>query len=1626
MRHFLAGPGLAFAALLFVPITRADPLKAGRVIVSDTFDRADPTTGENVTGRAPEIGPAGARYVTSVVTEQAWGKIARDPAHGNPAPSARLAWDEKEAVSLETEGATLPPALHIAGDLCTGTLHAGKMDDVVGLGFFNNGGGGHGFDGFTGLALRADGSLVLMSNGQTLGGSSVPYAGTFDKTAFHTLAYSVDTGTGALYDVRLDGQPKTLPPTSVFLETAAGIPTRCAGFFVSGYPNGTAYVDNFAVSEAAPPDTRGLARPPIPVHFTLRKPATVTLVIDDAQGKRVRNLVSETKFPAGENTVYWDGLDDLGRDPDAAAHAVYYIPGKLVAPGTYKVRGLTRDSINLRYKMAPYSHGDPPWNNGDSSSWWLANHTPPQSALFVPSAGKDKKPTILVGSYVSEGGSGLAWLDVTGRKYNGQGWIGGAWTGAPFLARDTGPHALPDNYAYAGAAWSSELRLTAITDGGTKPVLSPAYEFPGVGAWNNTVESAAIGGLAVRNGLLVATLPKLNGGQLLFVDVAARKALGTTPLPDGRGLIFDAQGRLLVLSGHRLLRFALPGRADLPGFLDAGPTYGTALDRKGWKATASVNPDETHNALDGDYDSHWQTKANQTPGQTFTLDLGTPQTFDTLVMNCAGSDDFPKAYEIAVSDDGQTWGKPLATGAGGGHNTVAHFPAVTTRYVKITQTGSGGNWWAITEINLYHAPLHGAMPPAKPLPKPAVLVSGSRPPNAGGIGKEILTPPLLGAGGPSLQDPQQITLDSTGRMYVSDAGLSQQVKVFAPSGQFLRAIGHPGAPQAGPYDPQHMNHPQGLTIDSRNRLWVAENDFQPKRVSVWTLDGKLVNAFYGPPRYGGGGEMDPQDKSRWLYDGMTFGLDWQTRTAKPTDIFYRPGPEDFGGNSFSSPTPQTPLYAHGQEYLTNCYNSSPTNGASIAGLWRMGTDGVAHAVAALGVANDLSFFQGLSPRVSNISVRWTGTITPKFTEPYTFTTVSDDGVRLWVNGNPLVDDWAGHGATENKGTITLQAGHRYPIRVEYYNGSGGGTIHLYWTSAHHPRALVAADKPGFTGHYYRGINFDALQDTRMDAQIDTDWPQGIPVDPKLAGYAARLPAGADPGKSVWDNAVFFLWTDTNGDGRMQPGEVTFEALKGGPVDGVTVMPDLSFVVTNMSGETRRYAPSRFSPAGVPIYDAAQPVTLATGAQHPTSSGGGQTLLGRDGWMIETIAPAPFAPQGLGGVRNGVPVWSYPSLWPGLHASHIAPMPDHPGELIGTTRLIGGTITPKGGDAGELWAVNGNKGTIYVFTTDGLFVATLFHDSRAASWSFPQAVPDMLVNDASNNEEDFWPQWTQADDGDIYLTTGDSYLLHVEGLETIARLPDAALEVTPQLLTQARAYFLESEAQRQAAQAANESPLTVAVRPNAPVMDGKMDDWAGASWVTVDTRANQQGDWGRSEAKVQAALAISGDRLYAAYQTGDRDLLRNDGSNRPLLFKTGGALDVMLDAVPGGERLLVTQAGGKTAAMLYQPRTSNGKTSPFEFTSPQRTLKFDRVEDVSSQVTLASDGQGNYEVSVPLSLLGLTAQAGQTLRGDVGILRGNGFQTLQRVYWRNKATGLVSDIPSEAELTPQLWGTWVVK
>ena len=66
---------------------------------------------------------------------------------------------------------------------------------------------------------------------------------------------------------------------------------------------------------------------------------------------------------------------------------------------------------------------------------------------------------------------------------------------------------------------------------------------------------------------------------------------------------------------------------------------------------------------------------------------------------------------------------------------------------------------------------------------------------------------------------------------------------------------------------------------------------------------------------------------------------------------------------------------------------------------------------------------GISP--TTYSVRWTGFIQPYSRQTYTFYTQSNDGVRLWIDGRQIVNNWTDHSFTENSGQITLDANRRY-------------------------------------------------------------------------------------------------------------------------------------------------------------------------------------------------------------------------------------------------------------------------------------------------------------------------------------------------------------------------------------------------------------------------------------------------------------------------------------------------------------------------------------------------------------------------------------------------------------------------
>lgn len=97
--------------------------------------------------------------------------------------------------------------------------------------------------------------------------------------------------------------------------------------------------------------------------------------------------------------------------------------------------------------------------------------------------------------------------------------------------------------------------------------------------------------------------------------------------------------------------------------------------------------------------------------------------------------------------------------------------------------------------------------------------------------------------------------------------------------------------------------------------------------------------------------------------------------------------------------------------------------------------------------------------VDTFSVRWTGQVEPPVSGTYTFYTQSDDGVRLCVNGQQVINNWTDHASTENSGTIAMTAGLRYDIRMEFYENGGSALARLSWSSgASVPKAVVPSGR----------------------------------------------------------------------------------------------------------------------------------------------------------------------------------------------------------------------------------------------------------------------------------------------------------------------------------------------------------------------------------------------------------------------------------------------------------------------------------------------------------------------------------------------------------------------------------------
>lgn len=105
------------------------------------------------------------------------------------------------------------------------------------------------------------------------------------------------------------------------------------------------------------------------------------------------------------------------------------------------------------------------------------------------------------------------------------------------------------------------------------------------------------------------------------------------------------------------------------------------------------------------------------------------------------------------------------------------------------------------------------------------------------------------------------------------------------------------------------------------------------------------------------------------------------------------------------------------------------------------------------------WWAGASPgpglNADKFSVRWSGQVKATTTGAYQFVTRSDDGVRLWVNGVQIINNWVAHGVTtDTSPVINLVGGQNYDIVMEYYENYNSAVARLLWITPGQTTATV--------------------------------------------------------------------------------------------------------------------------------------------------------------------------------------------------------------------------------------------------------------------------------------------------------------------------------------------------------------------------------------------------------------------------------------------------------------------------------------------------------------------------------------------------------------------------------------------
>ena len=444
------------------------------------------------------------------------------------------------------------------------------------------------------------------------------------------------------------------------------------------------------------------------------------------------------------------------------------------------------------------------------------------------------------------------------------------------------------------------------------------------------------------------------------------------------------------------------------------------------------------------------------------------------------------------------------------------------------------------------------------------------------------------------------------------------------------------------------------------------------------------------------------------------------------------------------------------------------NGTGLLGVYYDNIDFTAPRVARTEAVNFEWALGAPDPGMDaeTFSVRWTGKLVPRYTDVYRIFTVSDDGIRLWIDGRLILSAWDDHPPTEHYGDFYLEAGQAHDVVLEMYENGGGAVAKLLWQSTCQPKEPIPAshllparlecptpDRPTFTGNFAYGapagttLFGQAVADggwlklTRPDTAFGILYVDNFSGAQPVHGFEAKFTAalfgstccggGVFPADGFSFNLVSQSSALANPDYN-QPGEegldpglaVNFDTWDNGDGEGPAI--EVKWRGAVIAREP--FQPSQ-SPAGITTARAAAReviINLASDGRLSVSYGGIRVLDG-----VQT----PYTPLVI-----GTPKWILGARTGGANDNHwirdlqiVVNRAKIPGLFSSGVDDLGRPLPENAGDPHYIMPVPGGLTTIpFVATAAGGYpIGPWLPDNSASAWIAPSdttlALPSVNIS-----------------------------------------------------------------------------------------------------------------------------------------------------------------------------------------------------------------------------------------------------------------------------------------------------------